>query len=574
MSGTDFDGPPPEGWVIQTSKSTGLPYFFNPSTGVSTYSRPQPAATVVVLNWGSTNTYTNNNNDTGSNYSNSSNISLSTSLPPGWITQTSSKTGKVYYYNTQTGISSYEHPGGGGSNPAAIASSSSSGASFSTSSSISADDTTNPNKRFRPDTATHTFAVPSLPPFTPSLSSVTVSSVTSSSTTNSSSDSAVALKVASAYDHLQDRGREGRQASDILHLKNFNNWIKATLVQAFAPKPCTRVLDLACGKLGDLFKWKNAGVHYYCGIDISRQAVEDASVRFNDLSRNSSIKAKIIRADLGIIDLNTTGIFGSNEQFDAISIQFALHYLFQTEARILNFFRNIAGRLAPGGIFIGTIPDAAVLVRRLRDIDDEETSYGNTHYTIEFTPKSKEAQYALGNHPYGVKYNFYLAESVDHVDEYLVPYELLERLALSVGLVPLAKDNFHHWFHRLINGDSGTSTTTINNNNTVNTDIYGNPSLNITPTEAKALLKRMNVLDVEGTLSPEEWEVAGLYRIFAFRAPYPGEPVPSSTFTITSNTVFSSTNIKTATGTNIRAAPNGYDYKSHIEINDIVDLIG
>lgn len=47
--------------------------------------------------------------------------------------------------------------------------------------------------------------------------------------------------------------------SKILHLKNFNNWVKATLVSHYAPKPCERVLDLACGKLGDLHKWRLAG---------------------------------------------------------------------------------------------------------------------------------------------------------------------------------------------------------------------------------------------------------------------------------------------------------------------------
>ena len=556
MSGTDFDGPPPEGWIIEKSKSTGLPYFFNPVTGVSTYTRPPP-----------TNNITNTSNHPSHFSSTSSTVSTSTTsslpLPPGWITQTSSKTGKIFYFNTQTGASTYEYPGS--SSTATVANSIISSTNTDTTTIESTtNEISNPSKRFRPDPSSSSLpysnintSVPTLPPFIPSSSTSTISLSSSSTTTTSSSmDKTIALKVANAYDHLQDRGREGRQSSDILHLKNFNNWIKATLVQAFASKPCLRVLDLACGKLGDLLKWKNNGVQYYCGIDISRQAVEDASVRFNDVARTSSIKAKIIRADLGIIDLNQANIFQSDEQFDAISIQFALHYLFQTEARILNFFRNIAGRLAPGGIFIGTIPDAAVLLRRLRDLEEEETAFGNSIYSIEFTKSAKQAQYALSNHPYGVKYNFYLAESVDHVDEYLVPYELLERLAQSIGLIPLQKDNFHNWFQRLTNPHH---------------NIHHDGLLNITNQDAMALLKRMNVLDIEGTITPEEWEVAGLYRVFAFRAPYPGESVPASSISITNNTVFNNTSTNVAPA---NIAPKGYDYKSHIEISDIVDLIG
>lgn len=37
------------------------------------------------------------------------------------------------------------------------------------------------------------------------------------------------------------------------------------------------------------------------------------------------------------------------------------------------------------------------------------------------------------------------------------------------------------------------------------------------------LLGRMRALDCEGTLSAEEWEAAGLYRVFAFRRPAEGD---------------------------------------------------
>ena len=34
------DGPPPKGWSVATSKSTGKPYYYNPATGKSSYSMP------------------------------------------------------------------------------------------------------------------------------------------------------------------------------------------------------------------------------------------------------------------------------------------------------------------------------------------------------------------------------------------------------------------------------------------------------------------------------------------------------------------------------------------------------
>ena len=77
-----------------------------------------------------------------------------------------------------------------------------------------------------------------------------------------------------------------RQDSPIIGLKNFNNWIKSVLfanfchsVLALSPVvqrprlgakkvPITRgrVLDIGCGKGGDLNKWAKAHVREYVGL--------------------------------------------------------------------------------------------------------------------------------------------------------------------------------------------------------------------------------------------------------------------------------------------------------------------
>lgn len=50
-----------------------------------------------------------------------------------------------------------------------------------------------------------------------------------------------------------------------------------------------------------------------------------------------------------------------------ISVQFALHYSWSTEARARRALANISALLRPGGVFIGTMPDANVIVKRLRE---------------------------------------------------------------------------------------------------------------------------------------------------------------------------------------------------------------
>ena len=42
--------------------------------------------------------------------------------------------------------------------------------------------------------------------------------------------------VARHYDNLPERGREQRSESRIIHMRNFNNWIKSTLINEYLEK--------------------------------------------------------------------------------------------------------------------------------------------------------------------------------------------------------------------------------------------------------------------------------------------------------------------------------------------------
>lgn len=87
-------------------------------------------------------------------------------------------------------------------------------------------------------------------------------------------------------------GRVLRQESPIIGLKNFNNWIKSVLFANFChpalasspivqrPRPSLKdapiprgapilrgkVLDMGCGKGGDLNKWAKARISEYVGL--------------------------------------------------------------------------------------------------------------------------------------------------------------------------------------------------------------------------------------------------------------------------------------------------------------------
>jgi len=49
-------------------------------------------------------------------------------------------------------------------------------------------------------------------------------------------------------------------------------------------------------------------------------------------------------------------------EFDLVSSQFAFHYAFETEEKVRQGLKNVASNLKRGGVFIGTMPNANMIV--------------------------------------------------------------------------------------------------------------------------------------------------------------------------------------------------------------------
>jgi hypothetical protein len=97
VASTDGGRKLPDGWEVAVSRSTGGEYYYNASTGESSYEWPagaqhaepasSPAPAVASTDGGR-------------------------KLPDGWEVAVSRSTGEEYYYNASTGESSYEWPAG------------------------------------------------------------------------------------------------------------------------------------------------------------------------------------------------------------------------------------------------------------------------------------------------------------------------------------------------------------------------------------------------------------------------------------------------------------------------------
>jgi len=125
---------------------------------------------------------------------------------------------------------------------------------------------------------------------------------------NSSQGSYHSEIIADHYNALEEKGLIARDNSRIIHMRNFNNWIKSTLLSVFLKRVKAskkegediNVLDMGCGKGGDLFKWRDGGVTHAIFADLAETSVRQCEQRYEDLKRRSGkrlFSAEFISAD-------------------------------------------------------------------------------------------------------------------------------------------------------------------------------------------------------------------------------------------------------------------------------------
>ncbi|KAI5369770.1 putative mRNA (guanine-N(7))-methyltransferase domain, mRNA cap guanine-N7 methyltransferase [Septoria linicola] len=216
--------------------------------------------------------------------------------------------------------------------------------------------------------------------------------------------------VAEHYNAVPERGREWRSTeSKIKGLRSLNNWIKSTLIQKFSrpeiPVSDMKVIDLACGKGGDLGKWEKAPQIpvLYVGCDIANVSIEQAQQRHNNprggqngRGRRPRMQAEFFVHDTfahSLIDIPIVRSIGFNPNvgpggiiqggmasggFDVVSMMFALHYSFETEELARGMLRNVSGALKKGGRFIGVMPNSDVITTKVKGLLVSEKSSGKT----------------------------------------------------------------------------------------------------------------------------------------------------------------------------------------------------
>ncbi|VVD02363.1 mRNA cap guanine-N7 methyltransferase [Leptidea sinapis] len=327
--------------------------------------------------------------------------------------------------------------------------------------------------------------------------------------------------VASHYNNLKDKGLKERYNSPIFYLRNFNNWVKSVLISEYISKIkekdyCRhlKVLDICCGKGGDIAKWQKSFVDHVVFADIADVSIKQCQARYEALNpRQSKIfTAEFIAADCTKICLREK-YHDPSIRFDLVSCQFGFHYSFESLTQARRMLMNISECLRPGGYFIGTIPNANEIVARAQKSPNMQ--FGNKVYNIKllFDPKD-------GYPLFGAKYDFQLEGVVD-CPEFLVYTKVFYELAREYDLEVVYEAGFEQFYKDHLN-DHRQLLSKISSLESYpappGKELLGDEETDYD--HVKTFLEdehRKNQNHKVGTMAKSQWEVANIYMVFAMQ---------------------------------------------------------
>lgn len=267
-------------------------------------------------------------------------------------------------------------------------------------------------------------------------------------------------------------GKGDRTRSKMFHMAEFHNyWVKnRSLLQHFKGH-ATSLFDVACGVGGDLFKWFDNGFTTVVGVDISEAGINGKDGAYQRLMEHHGIripdfKYVFVPLDSGKIwhtqiedikdeYLKTVArvMWGQDEKsptqaikhlekiatqptFNVVSCQFALHYFFESDAKLDAFITNVNSVLAPGGYFVGTCFDGDAVAQLFESSSSNSSSSNsnssskNTSATITATNNSWSITKSwTGKHKQtcGQAIDVFIETINQTHREYLVSFSLLQQ---------------------------------------------------------------------------------------------------------------------------------------------------
>ena len=271
------------------------------------------------------------------------------------------------------------------------------------------------------------------------------------------------------------------KTSETQALRDFHNlYVKSMLINKVS-KSGYSLIDYAVGKGGDLPKWISANLNFVLGLDLSKDNIENrldgVCARYLNYAQQYSVIPKALflhgNSSLNIKDGSALydekskqilkALFGEGAKneillgkgvynnygivkngFNISSIQFAMHYMFESENVLNEFIKNIKECTALEGYFIGTCYDGNKVFNMLNSLSKNESIsiFKNEKKIWELTKSYDAKEFNDDESSLGYAINVYQETINKTFREYLVNYKYLLRIMENNGFVLLTETEY------------------------------------------------------------------------------------------------------------------------------------
>lgn len=175
------------------------------------------------------------------------------------------------------------------------------------------------------------------------------------------------------------------KTKNIENMRKFHNFIKTQLIMYSAKNTQGRtLLDIAVGRGGDLFKWKQANFKIVIGFDNHIESLNEGMRRlseqikmktklpfvkyYNMSALDTDILTKLSKVEKNIKNLDIVNVNNTlQNQYDVVSCQFALHYFAENSQSLDFVLQMVSTKLKKDGLFIGTATDGDLINKNLEN---------------------------------------------------------------------------------------------------------------------------------------------------------------------------------------------------------------
>jgi mRNA (guanine-N7-)-methyltransferase len=216
-----------------------------------------------------------------------------------------------------------------------------------------------------------------------------------------------------------------RQIGLLYSTKIYHNNVKLSLYEMFT-KQGDHLIDIGCGKGGDLHKWERRRLRSVLAVDISGPYISEAKRRHSE-KRAMRTHVTFLQTDA----FSEAASIDDGSTYDAMSCMFCLHYAACDEASIHRAFKNASTLLKTGGVFFGVCADGDVIEKGGNVANDI------VHITLD---NSNDSQW-------GCAYEFTLCDSIvsENNREYITRQSDLIQVAAQYNIAPMPLKDCAQW---------------------------------------------------------------------------------------------------------------------------------